>query len=171
MRARKILVAATGVLVALTTMTSGASAITGHHDAGRFDRPQQGFAPPWTTLRTGEPEDVGLNPAPIRAAEQYIADRLNAGPWGRAFFPGAVGVLAHDGVVVERYTVGKAVRYADAKGTELPPEQQVPMRNDTIFDMASVSKLFTSIAALQLIQEGKLDLAAPVIRYLPDFGD
>ena len=76
---------------------------------------------------------------------------------GHPLFSGAVTLLAHDGVVVSRRTAGYAVRYADGAGTELPEDQQVPMRPDTIFDMASVSKLFTSIAVMQLVEAGQVD--------------
>jgi CubicO group peptidase (beta-lactamase class C family) len=85
-------------------------------------------------------------------------------------YSGAVTLLAHDGVVVSRANYGYAVRYADAAGTELPEDQKVPMRSDTIFDMASVSKLFTSIAVMQLVEAGEVDPAAPVATYLPEFG-
>ncbi|RSD20316.1 serine hydrolase [Amycolatopsis eburnea] len=157
------------MLVALTTLTSGASAITGRHDAGRFDRPQQGFAPAWTTLRAGPPQEVGLDPAPLEAAEDFLASWTKPDTTGHPHFSGAVGLLAHDGVVVDRYAVGGAVRYADAAGTELPADQQVPMTNDTIFDMASISKLFTSIAVLQLVERGQLTIDTPVSRFFPEF--
>ncbi|MFI5584615.1 serine hydrolase [Amycolatopsis sp. NPDC051758] len=158
------------MLVALTTLTSGASAITGRHDdAGRFDRPQQGFAAPWTTLRDGRPGEVGLDPAPIKAAEDFLASWTKPDATGHPHFSGAVGLLAHDGVVVDRYAVGGALRYADAAGTELPTDQQVPMRTDTIFDMASISKLFTSIAVLQLVERGRLTIDTPVSRFFPEF--
>ncbi|MFE0021830.1 serine hydrolase [Amycolatopsis sp. NPDC059021] len=172
MRARKFVIVAACVLVmATTSSTAGANAITGHEGpaTGRFDRPQHGFAPPWTTLRAGAPVDVGLDPAPIKAAEQFVASWTKPDTSGHPHFSGAVGLLAHDGVVVDKYAVGGALRYADAKGTELPPDQQVPMRNDTIFDMASISKLFTSIAVLQLVEQHEVALDAPVARYLPEF--
>ncbi|MGW3966307.1 serine hydrolase [Amycolatopsis sp. NPDC005003] len=158
------------MLVALTTLTSGASAITSHDPAtGRFDRPQHGFAPPWTTLRDGRPQDVGLDPAPIKAAEDFLASWTKPDASGHPHFSGAVGLLAHDGVVVDRYAVGGALRYADAKGTELPAEQQVPMKNDTIFDLASISKLFTSIAVMQLVERGQFTIDTPVSRFFPEF--
>src|SRR5262249_20322057 len=47
--------------------------------------------------------------------------------------------------------------------------EQVTMNADTMFDLASLSKLFTSIAVMQLCEQGKIDLDAPVARYLPDF--
>ncbi|WP_033292937.1 serine hydrolase domain-containing protein [Amycolatopsis jejuensis] len=167
MRARKVLVATLAVLLAATS-TAGA-ATTSSHDTGRFDRPQHGFAPASTTLRDGSPGDVGLDPQPIRDAEQFLKSWTQPDVSGHPHFSGAVGLLAHEGVIVDRYAVGGALRYADAKGTELPPQQQVPMRNDTIFDLASISKLFTSIAALQLTEQGKLDVNAPVTSYLPEF--
>jgi serine beta-lactamase-like protein LACTB len=40
---------------------------------------------------------------------------------------------------------------------------------DTVYRVGSVSKLFTDIAIMQLVEQGKLDLDAPVMRYLPDF--
>ena len=85
-------------------------------------------------------------------------------------YSGAVSLLAHDGVVVSRHAVGYAVQYADGAGTKLPEDQRVPMRPDTIFDMASVSKLFTSIAVMQLVDAGKVDTDEPVATYLPEFG-
>jgi CubicO group peptidase (beta-lactamase class C family) len=44
------------------------------------------------------------------------------------------------------------------------------MAEDTVFDLASVSKLFTSILAVQQIERGRLGLEAKVASYLPDFG-
>ncbi len=176
MRVRKILIATVSLVVAATTLsTAGAQAIPGTDQeggraAGRFDKPREGFAPASTVLRDGAPAEAGLDPAPIKAAELFIESWTKPDATGHPHFSGAVGLLAHDGVVVEHQAVGGAVRYADASGTELPPGQQVPMRADTIFDMASISKLFTSIAVMQLAETGKLDISAPVVRYLPEFG-
>src|SRR5690606_41583012 len=82
-----------------------------------------------------------------------------------------VSLVAHDGVVVRHEATGYEVRDADGQGRELPREQWEPMRPDTIFDVASVSKLFTSIAALQQVEAGKIRLDAPVAEYLPEFGN
>jgi serine-type D-Ala-D-Ala carboxypeptidase len=143
-------------------------------DVGRFDRPKQGFAAPWTQLRDGSPEQVGLDRAPIDAALRQIDEwtRTNptSPPVAHPLMSGVVTLLAHEGVVVSRSASGYAVRYSDAAGTELPVEQRVAMRDDTIFDMASISKLFTSIAVMQLAEQGKVDVDAPVSRYLPEFG-
>jgi CubicO group peptidase (beta-lactamase class C family) len=168
MRVGKLLVA---FLVAALTVP-GASAIAEVQQSwiGRFDRPQQGFAPASTVLRNGNPADVGLDAAPIRAAEQFLDGWTQKDPaTGHPHFSGAVGLLVHDGVIVDEHATGQALRYADAAGTELPADQQVPMRPDTIFDMASITKLFTSIAVLQLVEQGKVRLDAPVAGYLPEF--
>jgi CubicO group peptidase (beta-lactamase class C family) len=146
-------------------------ATTGSHGpAGRFDQPKQGFASERTVLRNGTPASAGLDPAPITAAEQFVDSWTKPDSTGHPHFSGAVGLLAHDGVIVDKYAVGGAVRYADGAGTELPADQQVPMRTDTIFDLASISKLFTSITVMQLVEQGKVDIDAPVVDYLPEFG-
>jgi len=41
--------------------------------------------------------------------------------------------------------------------------------SETVFRVGSVSKLFTDVAIMQLVEQGKIDLDAPVTRYLPDF--
>lgn len=44
-----------------------------------------------------------------------------------------------------------------------------PATASTVYRVGSVSKLFTDVAVMQLVERGKLDLDAPVGRYLPDF--
>jgi CubicO group peptidase (beta-lactamase class C family)/D-alanyl-D-alanine dipeptidase len=46
---------------------------------------------------------------------------------------------------------------------------KVAATTDTVYRAGSVSKLFSDIAVMQLVEEGKLDLDVPVTRYLPDF--
>ena len=46
-----------------------------------------------------------------------------------------------------------------------------PVERDTIFRIYSMSKAITSAAALMLVDEGKLDLDAPVSTYLPEFAE
>ncbi len=48
-------------------------------------------------------------------------------------------------------------------------EKNVPATMDTVYRVGSISKLFTDMAVLQLVEDGKLDLEAPVTKYLPDF--
>jgi CubicO group peptidase (beta-lactamase class C family)/D-alanyl-D-alanine dipeptidase len=49
------------------------------------------------------------------------------------------------------------------------PAAKVPATADTIYRVGSVSKLFTDLAIMQEVERGRLDLDAPVTRYLPDF--
>ncbi len=48
-------------------------------------------------------------------------------------------------------------------------ERKVPATAETVYRVGSVSKLFTDVAVMQLVEEGKLDLDAPVAKYLPEF--
>jgi CubicO group peptidase (beta-lactamase class C family) len=65
---------------------------------------------------------------------------------------------------------GGKVAHLDAAGW-LDREQQIPMRPDTIFRAASMSKAVTSVAVVMLIEEGRLMLGEPVSRYIPAFKD
>ncbi|MCC8251568.1 beta-lactamase family protein [Saccharothrix sp. NEAU-S10] len=84
-------------------------------------------------------------------------------------FPGGVVLAARNGVIARHAAVGDALRYG-ADGAELPPDQRIPMREDTVFDVASISKLFTTVVALRLVERGLVDLDEPAARYLPEFG-
>ncbi|MDT8872788.1 serine hydrolase domain-containing protein [Komagataeibacter rhaeticus] len=71
---------------------------------------------------------------------------------------GAVVLVAVDGQPVVTEAVGLADR-----------ERGQPMRADTVFRLASLTKPVVTAAALALAEQGLLDLHAPVTRYLPDF--
>lgn len=45
----------------------------------------------------------------------------------------------------------------------------IPVKNDTKFKIASITKAFTSVLILQLYEQGKLDLDQPIKTYLPDY--
>ena len=84
-------------------------------------------------------------------------------------YAGAVVLVMRDGAVAEHEAVGHALRYADADGSLLPDAQQVEMRPDTIFDLASLTKLFTTSVLLSLVDSGSIALDAPIHRHLPSF--
>jgi CubicO group peptidase (beta-lactamase class C family) len=119
-------------------------------------------------LRYGSAHRAGLVASHIDAIHDDIAGFLAPSP-NHPEYAGAVALAAHDGVIVAHDAVGYALRYADDQPTELPRDQWIPMRPDTIFDLASMTKLFTSLAAVQLIDEGRLGLDTPVAHYLPAF--
>ncbi len=83
-------------------------------------------------------------------------------------YAGAVALAMVDGKVTMHTAVGHALRYA-AGPKELPAAKRVAMRTDSIFDVASLTKIYTAILVLQLVDQGKVDLAAPVQTYLPGF--
>src|SRR5438552_9977345 len=49
------------------------------------------------------------------------------------------------------------------------PQTKTPATAETVYRVGSVSKLFTDIAVMQLVERGALDLDAPIRKYLPDF--
>ncbi|OGT56448.1 MAG: hypothetical protein A3F14_02540 [Gammaproteobacteria bacterium RIFCSPHIGHO2_12_FULL_43_28] len=75
-------------------------------------------------------------------------------------YPGAVLLIGHQGKIVYRGVFGSR--------RILPRE--APMRFDTVFDLASLTKILaTAPAIMQLIEQNKLVLDAPVARYWPGF--
>jgi len=136
---------------------------------GHFDQPQDGFAHPWTTLRESNPYWANLDPEPINAALRQLRDFQKPQANGKPLFAGAVTMLVHDGKIVTHDRTGYAVLYKDQE-TQLPEAERVPMQQDTIFDLASVSKLFTSIAVIQQVEQGRVDTDEKVATYLPEFG-
>lgn len=85
-------------------------------------------------------------------------------------YPGAVATISVGGAAAERAVVGDAVRYADDSGTLLPDGERVPMTLDTVFDIASLTKLFTATVVLRLVADGALDLDRPVGATFPEWG-
>src|SRR5437016_1375058 len=49
------------------------------------------------------------------------------------------------------------------------PKTKAPATADTVYRVGSVSKLFTDVGVMQLVEKGVLDLDVPVTRYLPEF--
>ena len=92
--------------------------------------------------------------------------------------PGAVVLIGHNGQIVFHHAYGSR-KLAGEPGPLLGPDgkpdlRPEPMTEDTLFDMASLSKvLVTTTAILQLYEQHKLDpvlgLDAPVANYLPEF--
>ena len=79
---------------------------------------------------------------------------------GQHIFPGAVVLVRRGGAVLH---------YAAYGSTTYGQHNAQPVTLDTIYDIASLTKMFTATAALRLVERGDLALAAPVQRYLPRF--
>ncbi|MBE3576561.1 MAG: beta-lactamase family protein [Limnochordales bacterium] len=102
----------------------------------------------------GQPEDVGMSTERLAWAKQVIEDSIK-----RNYIPGAVLLAARRGTVVLYEAFGVAQRTQDIR----------PMEKDTLFDLASVTKLFTATAVMILLEEGKLRLDDPVKDFIPAF--
>jgi CubicO group peptidase (beta-lactamase class C family) len=48
-------------------------------------------------------------------------------------------------------------------------QKRLPARPDTVYRAGSISKLFTAMAAMQLVEKGRLDIDKPAAEVLPDF--
>src|SRR5881394_869188 len=103
----------------------------------------------------GEPEALGFSSSRLARIAAWQQAQVDAGA-----FSGAVSVIARNGKVAYLRAVG----FRDRAKT-------IPLQGDAIFWIASMTKPVTSVAAMMLVEEGKLDLAAPVHRYLPELKD
>jgi CubicO group peptidase (beta-lactamase class C family) len=90
--------------------------------------------------------------AQIRPALQGVIDS--------GVLSGAVTLLWRNGKIADVTTVGRRDIAAD-----------LPMTRDTLFRIASMTKPITSVAALMLIEEGKLRLDDPITKWMPEFKD
>ena len=105
-----------------------------------------------------------------RSLEFSAARLARIAPWYQARFdsfspsdglvPGAVVAIAKGGKLAYLQAIG----FQDRAKT-------IPMKTNSIFWIASMSKPVTSVAAMILVDDGKLDLDAPVARYLPELQD
>jgi len=99
------------------------------------------------------PASVGISAerlGRLHAGMQGIVDRKEAG--------GIVTLIARDGKVVDVHASG----FQDGAA-------KTPMRTDTMFRIASMTKPVTSVALMMLYEEGKLLLTDPVAKFIPAF--
>jgi CubicO group peptidase (beta-lactamase class C family) len=108
-----------------------------------------------TLPAAGRPEELGFSSQRLERAHQRMQADMDGGG-----IPGAVLLIARQ---------GKAA-WVDAFGFQ-ERKTKAPMRRDSIFRIASMSKPITSVAIMMLAEEGKLDIGAPVSQYLPEFKD
>jgi serine-type D-Ala-D-Ala carboxypeptidase len=114
-------------------------------------------------------------PAPAIAAASpglargiAMADSLVGASIGE-LTPGAVFLVSQDGRLVHDTAFGYA-QLNDDDGRRLA--SPVAMTTGTMFDLASVTKVMgTTMGVMLLVDQGRVDLDAPVYRYLPDFRD
>jgi CubicO group peptidase (beta-lactamase class C family) len=104
---------------------------------------------PVTELRTG------FEPARLSGVVEWLKSDVERGR-----VPGAVVLVIRDGKVVLHEAVGFADR-----------EKKTPMARDTLFPIASSTKIITTIAALRLVEQNKLVMMSPIAAYLPELKD
>lgn len=76
--------------------------------------------------------------------------------------PGAVVLIGHDGQVIYQKAFGER---------SLKPRRE-PMTVDTIFDLASLTKVIaTTTAVMQLVEKGEIRVNEPVAKYIPEFAE
>jgi len=116
---------------------------------------------PYPELQSGTPEAAGFSVAQLDQLDTLIQREVDQG------FPGAVLLIAKDGKIIKHTAYGYSSRYASDGSLLAEPE---PMQTDTLFDLASNTKMYaTNYALMQLVSQGKLELNAPISRYLPDY--
>jgi CubicO group peptidase (beta-lactamase class C family) len=102
-----------------------------------------------TPVAALSPDDAALGRRVDAVIDKAIAD---------GSVVGTVVLVARDGELVYHRAAGLADR-----------EARTPMRENTVFRLASMTKAIVSVAALALVDQGKLRLDDPVTKYLPAF--
>lgn len=101
------------------------------------------------------PEEVGFSTPRLKRLSDRLDEGVKAGE-----LPGAVVLIARKGKIA----MFDAFGYRDK-------DTKAPMKTDAIFRIASMTKPIVSVAAMILMEEGKLSLADPVAKYIPAFAD
>jgi CubicO group peptidase (beta-lactamase class C family) len=110
----------------------------------------QAFA---ASLALSKAEDAGISSERLQRIHPLIQSHIDSKD-----LSGAVTL------VVRR---GKLVHFEAQGSTDF--ESRQPMRTDTLFRMASMTKPITAVAVLMMMEEGKLILSDPVSKYIPEF--
>jgi CubicO group peptidase (beta-lactamase class C family) len=130
-------------------VAGAAAAVAGAAEAAA---PPQGVA----HLPHARPEDIGLDPKQLKVA----FDLLEKWTTGRdAVVPGGAILVGRNGKVVPPRFFGR----------QAPEPDSPPIRQDSMFLMASITKPITYLAALILVERGLLNLTDHVTRYVPEF--
>ena len=106
-------------------------------------------------LPTTSPEEVELSSARLQQAVAVLEAEVEGGR-----IPGAVFGIARHG----KLACLEAVGFRDKEARD-------PMSADAIFPLASMTKPIVSVAAMTLVERGKLFLGDPVSEYLPQFAE
>lgn len=115
--------------------------------------PQQ---PPWSDLPIVPPESLGFDPQRILPIEELVQRGIEEGK-----LPGCVICFGRQGKIA----------YLRAFGNRQIEPVQLPMTEDTVFDLASLTKpIATATSLMQLVERGRLRLGSKVSDIFPEFG-
>jgi CubicO group peptidase (beta-lactamase class C family) len=106
-------------------------------------------------LQEVDPGEVGLDPKALDRLDQHFAQQVDAGR-----LPGYLVAVARGGRVAHLTTHGHRDLAAG-----------LPVGTDTLWRIYSMTKPVTSVAALMLVEEGRLSLDDPVADHIPAFGN
>lgn len=106
-------------------------------------------------LPSATPEDVGLSSERLQRIDTVLNADIKKGT-----IPGAVVLVAREGKIAYFKSFGMRNK-----------EKSLSMEKDSIFRIYSMTKPVVGVAAMVLLEEGKLVLADPVAKYIPSFKD
>ncbi|HLU00794.1 MAG TPA: serine hydrolase domain-containing protein [Burkholderiaceae bacterium] len=106
-----------------------------------------------TPLPTAAPEDVGMSSERLKKITDFFDKEVQAGR-----LPGGVIAIARQGKLVMHESFGKQ-----------NPSQEGDMPVDAIFRIYSMTKPLVSVAAMQLVEDGTVQLTDPISKWLPAF--
>jgi CubicO group peptidase (beta-lactamase class C family) len=109
----------------------------------------------YADIATVDPASIGLNPEKLEEVRQALQKDIADGK-----VPGAVMLIARKG----------QVGFFEAAGKQGPNDEK-PMTSKTIFRIYSMTKPIVSVAAMSLVEEGRLRLEEPLSTYIPFFAD
>jgi enterochelin esterase family protein len=121
-------------------------------ESGRPAAAPAGAAP---ALPAAPPEAVGVSSERLRRIDDVVRRHID-----ECRIAGAVTLVARRGRVVHFAAHG-----------QMDLEAKRPMARDTVFRMASSTKPVTGVAVMMLVEEGKVRLADPVAKFIPEFKD
>lgn len=101
------------------------------------------------------PEEAGFSREGLARIDAYLKNEIAGNK-----IPGAMMIVSRNGRIA--YSTSLGVR---------DPATKAPMTEDTIFRIYSMSKPITTVAAMMLVEEGKLQLEDPVSKYIPSFAN
>lgn len=109
-----------------------------------------------TRLTPAPPDSVGMSAERLARIDEAVREAISRGET-----PGAVVLVARRGRIV----------YHKAFGNRAIDPAVEPTTTDTVFDVASLTKVVATAASLMiLVEHGKVSLADPVAAYIPEFG-